>query len=149
SGRGLPGILLYTADDLGYVEFPTETWGHYDGFGYYATCAIHIEHLVPADGKPLGTRDESSKIREPLSGVRPSGKPKRPEAPRSLAKPVISGVKAGKNLRDLVRKVSTEHQGLNGKEKPLWKASDSETLKKYGPAREIGGLCLKDYLGNR
>jgi hypothetical protein len=46
SGRGLPGILLYTADDLGYVEFPTESWGHYDGFGYHCTCAIHIEHLA-------------------------------------------------------------------------------------------------------
>jgi len=61
----------------------------------------------------------------------------------------VSGAKAGKNLRDLVRKVSTVHQGPNGKEKALWKASDSETLKKYGPTEESGGLCLKDFLGDR
>jgi hypothetical protein len=78
--------------------------------------------------------------------VRPTLKPKKSQAPRSLTKPAVSGAKAGKNLRDLV---STVHQGPNGKEKALWKASDSETLKKYGPTREIGGLCLKDFLGNR
>jgi hypothetical protein len=154
NGRSLPAILLYAVDDLGYCQFATEAWGHYDGFGYYSTAAIHLEHLRPADGKPLGTRDESRKIREPLFGVQPTGTPKKPQtspvppAPPLQAKPAVSRPKAPKNLRDLVRKVSTEHQGLNGKEKPLWKASDSETLKKYWPAREIGGLCLRDYLSS-
>ena len=54
-GRGLPGILLYEVNGLSYVEFPTAAFGHYDGFGYYCTCAIHTEHMVPRDGKPLGT----------------------------------------------------------------------------------------------
>ena len=149
SGRNLPAILFYTADDLGYCQFATEVWDHYDGFGYYSTCAIHIEHLVPRDGKPLGTRDETGKVREMGSEVHPTGKPKKPQAPRSLAKLEVSRTKTDKNFPDPVRKVSTEHQGLNGKEKSSWKSSESVDLKKYGPAREIGGLSLRDYLGSR
>jgi hypothetical protein len=147
SGRGLPGILLYTANDLGYVQFPTAAWGHYDGFGCYQTAAIHLEHLVPADGKPLGTRDESRQHRDAGCGVRLPEKPKKPLAPVLSAKSAVSRARAPKNLHDLVRKVSTEHQGLNGKEKPVWKASDSKTLKKYGPTREIGGFSLADFFG--
>jgi hypothetical protein len=143
NGRSLPAILLYAVDDLGYCQFPTASWAHYDGFGNYSTAAIHLEHLVPRDGKPLGTRDESHQHRESVSGVQPTGKPRKPQAP------AVAREKAGKNLRDLVREVSTEHQRLNGKEKPPRKTSDSETLKKYGPAREIGGFSLQDFLGRR
>jgi hypothetical protein len=46
SGRSLPGILLYEADDLGYVEFATASWGHYDWFGFYATTAITWSRLM-------------------------------------------------------------------------------------------------------
>ena len=130
---------------LGYVEFPTGNWGHYHGFGYYVTAAIHIEHLRSADGKPLGTRDEFRKVREWVQAVRPKKMSKKPQTPLP-AKPAVSRVKAGKNLRDLVRKVSTEHQGLNGREHPSRKSADS-TLKQYGPARTIGQFCLADFLG--
>ena len=39
---------------IGYVEFLTAASGRYDGLGYYVTAAIPLEHLRPADGKPLG-----------------------------------------------------------------------------------------------
>jgi hypothetical protein len=150
SGRSLPAILLYTADDLGYCQFATEVWDHYDGFGNYCTCAIHIEHLVPRDGKPLGTRDETRKVREMGSEVQPTGKPKKPQAPRSLAKLEVSRTKADKNFPDPFRKVSTEHQGLNGKKAALRKPSTSEPLTRYNrPVRTLGGLSLADYLGRR
>lgn len=38
---------------------------------------------------------------------------------------------------------------LNGKEIPSRKSADSEILRKYGPGREIGGLCLQDFLGRK
>jgi len=94
--------------------------------------------------------------------VEPTGKPKKAQAPPPAAKPAVPRAKAGKNLRELVRKVSMEHQGLNGKEKAPWKASDSKTLKKYGPVRpneadshslkpvrSIAGLTIADFLYDR
>jgi hypothetical protein len=142
NGRSLPAILLYTADDLGYCQFSTEAWGHYDGLGYYSTAAIHLEYLRPADGKPLGTRDQARQHRDEL---RLTEAPKKPHP----SKPAVSQMKADGNHRDVIRKISREHRELK-KEMIIQEPSAPESLTKYKiPTLELGGLSLADYLGNR
>jgi hypothetical protein len=45
----IPGLLLYTAGELAFVQFETRNWAGYDGFSNYVTAAIFPEHLQPAD----------------------------------------------------------------------------------------------------
>lgn len=45
----IPGLLLYDRDRLAYVRFQTQNWPHYDGWGLWATTALHSEHVVRAD----------------------------------------------------------------------------------------------------
>jgi hypothetical protein len=149
NGRSLPAILLYEAGGLGYCQFATEAWGHYDGFGYYSTAAIHLEHLRSADGKPLGTREESRKIREPLCGMQPTGTPKKPQAPlpaksrchHDNSRPVAKAPTAAKN---------GSTPPVNSPERELSKLRiNGEEHRSLRPVRSIAGLALADFLYDR
>jgi|SRR6516165_6313145 hypothetical protein len=136
----IPGTLLYTSGELAYVRFRTRHWAGYGGFQNYVVTAIFREHLRPVEERPdvpyvtSGTRSQgAAAIGQAEAEVnRPILTESTPQAPpAAAAKPVQPEPSKGK---------------LNGKE---FYAGVRFPTRSPIPVRTIGGLSLKDFLGNR
>ena len=135
----IPGTLLYTSGELAYVRFRTRHWAGYGGFQNYVVTAIFREHLKFCEQQPQGTEAipnlkngqqaiEISTATTQQQQQQPESKPQA--SPPAVAKPVQPELSKG---------------NLNGKVV----LNAEQYHRSPAPVRTIGGLSLRDYLGNR
>ena len=142
SGSGaITCLMVCRTAQLCFARFRTVDWGpDYDGFSNYVTAAIFPEHLKFCEERPQGV---VNLFQAPVLEDASQHQKNRQRAPS----PRIVKLPPAAILPGRQREASKGK--LNGEEFPSRKSADSEILKKYGPARTIGGLCLKDFLGRR
>jgi hypothetical protein len=157
----IPALLLYEAGGLSYVRFRvTSAWPHYDGWSKWTNVGLFTEHVVTADPHEPAVADLLGELereaaaqqqhlancRHRANGQGASDRGKTISKQEKGQEAPSSGIEKLPPAVELPAKQRESSKGkLNGEEFPSRKSADSEILKKYGPARTIGGLCLKDF----
>ena len=133
----VPCRVLYAVGELCFCRFETARWPGYTGFANYVTVAVFPEHLRPAEERPQTTDARSS---DRSDEQRSRETPNEPEVSKASAasepKPEKNGLKSAGGNGQSPESISAVAK--------LKFPTRSPT-----PVRSIGGLTLRDFLGNR